>query len=1116
MRKTKGRERIRKLSLVVVLLLLPTMMFAIPESGKKVTLNLESVTVKDFFDALRQQTGLSFVYNTEQTKSLKPITIHVKDETVGNVLRTVLNGTGLTYSMERDIVTISKAEQQSNKRIATGIVSDEEGQPLPGVNVIISDLQRFAITDNNGKYNIEIPFNTACTITFSYIGMSTQQTMINSGRNDVRRNITLKSDTKLDEVVVTGIYTRKAESFTGSATTILGKDLMRVGNQNVFQSLKNLDPTIYIADNFDMGSDPNTTPTMSMRGTSSFPTTENSSLKSNYQNQPNQPLFILDGFETSTETVMDMDMNRIESITILKDASAKALYGSKAANGVIVIETKQLAGNEQRVTYNGSISLEMPDLSSYDLCNSWEKLEVERLDGIYKNRDINRQIELDRLYNTRKQLILKGLNTYWLSKPIHTGIGHKHNLNIEVGDSQNLRALLDFTYNQVTGVMKGSDRRNISGNANISYRRKNFLFRNVFSIVSNNSSNSPYGSFSDYSKMNPYWQATDENGRILRWAEYNNELKIPNPLYDSTIGTSFTSSYLEFTNNFYAKWFINADWNATVRLGVSQKRNDSDDFYPAQHSKFANLTNQEDIALRGQYILENGKLSSLSGDFNINFNKIIGKHTIFSNVGFFLSEDKYSAYQHIAEGFSNSSKADITFAKQYAKDKHPTGFSSINREASFLFAANYDYDNRYLADVTVRESASSLYGSNNRWANSWSFGLGWNLHNEVFMKEVNWLKQFKLRASVGLTGNQNFNSNAAIATYRYYSGITYGGVTNSMTGAYLNNLPNSDLKWEQKKDYNIGVDMKVLGLTLTFDYYSADTKNMLTDVSIPTSTGFSSIKDNLGLVRNSGIELKANYTLWQNKNGFINLYGTFVYNKNKIIRLSESMRSYNERMMKLAEQNNQSIPVLIYQDGLSMNTIWAVPSAGIDPQTGDEIFIKKDGTLTYDYSSTDMIPAGDSNPKYRGTTGFTAEYKGIGISATLNYLAGCQLYNSTLVNRVENVDINYNVDRRLLEGRWTTPGQATQYRSYSHTDDQRKNETTRATTRFVQERRELSISSISAYYEFPSSIYQKLYMQRLRIAFNMNDIATFSSIKIERGLNYPFARTMSFSLSATF
>ena len=544
MRKTKSRERIRILSLVVVLLLLPTMMFAIPESGKKVTLNLESVTVKDFFDALRQQTGLSFVYNTEQTKSLKPITIHVKDETVDNVLRTVLNGTGLTYSMERDIVTISKVEQQGDKRSATGIVSDEEGSPLPGVNVVISDLQRFAITDNNGKYNIEIPTNTACTITFSYIGMSTQQVMINSGRNDVRKNITLKSDTKLDEVIVTGIYTRKAESFTGAATTISSKDLMRVGNQNVFQSLKNLDPTIYIADNFDMGSNPNSVPDMSMRGTSSFPTTESSSLRSNYQNQPNQPLFILDGFETTAETIMDMDMNRIESITILKDASAKALYGSKAANGVIVIETKRLTGNQQRITYNGSISLEMPDLTSYDLCNAFEKLEAERLDGVYTSSSANTQIQLDQLYNGRRKLALEGLDTYWLSKPLHTGIGHKHNLNIELGDSQNLRAILDLTYNQITGVMKGSDRRNISGDINLSYRHNKLLLKNILSIISNKSNESPYGEFSEYSRMNPYWQATDENGNIVQWVEQigSTSTKVANPMYNSIIGTSFTSS----------------------------------------------------------------------------------------------------------------------------------------------------------------------------------------------------------------------------------------------------------------------------------------------------------------------------------------------------------------------------------------------------------------------------------------------------------------------------------------------------------------------------------------------------------------------------------------------
>lgn len=1109
MGRKRRKESIHILFLVAALMLLPKFAFATPfGETPKVTLNLQSVTVKEFFDALRQQTGLSFVYNTEQTKTLKPITLNVKDATVDDVLQTVLNGTGLTYTMERDIVTISRIQRGNDKRMATGIVSDEEGQPLPGANVVITALQRFAITDANGKYSIEIPVNTACTITFSYIGMSTQQIMINNGQENVRRNILLKSDTRLNEVIVTGIYTRKAESFTGAATTITSKDLMRVGNQNVFQSLKNLDPTLYIADNLNLGSDPNSVPDMSMRGISSFPSTENSSLRSSYQNQPNQPLFILDGFETSTEAVMDMDMNRIESITILKDASAKALYGSKAANGVIIIETKRLAGNQQRVTYNGSLSLEMPDLTSYDLCNALEKLEAEQLDGVYTSSNVDTQIRLDQLYNSRRKLALEGLDTYWLSKPLHTGIGHKHNLNIELGDSQNLRAIIDLTYNQVTGVMKGSDRRNISGDINLSYRRNKLLFKNILSIVYNKSNDSPYGGFNDYSKMNPYWQATDENGNVMQWVEQvgATATKVANPMYDAIIGTSFTSTYLQFINNFYAEWQIDKDWKATARVGISEKRNDTDDFYPASHSSFAKTDN---ILKRGRYAAENGKSSSISGDLNINYNNQFGKHTIFGNAGAFISATTSSAYQHIAEGFPNNQKTDISFAKQYAEGSTPTGYSLINREASFLFAASYDYDNRYLVDATVRQSASSLYGADNRWANSWSFGLGWNMHNESFVREIEWIKQLKLRASIGLTGNQNFNTNAAIATYQYYKGVVYGGLGGKFTGAYLSAMPNSKLKWEQKKDHNIGIDMRIAGLSLSVDYYSADTKNMLTNVTIPTSTGFAMVKDNLGLVRNSGIEAKANYTIWQGKNGFVNVYTTFAYNQNKIVRLSESMRAYNEKMMKQAEDNNTSAPVLMYQDGLSMQTIWAVPSAGIDPQTGQEVYIKKDGTYTYTYSANDMVAAGNSSPKYRGTGGFTAEYKGIGLSATISYLAGCQLYNSTLVDRVENADITYNVDRRLLIGRWRSTGQITPYKKFNSTT------TTRATTRFVQDRRELSISSISAYYEFPASIYKKLSMQRLRLSFYLNDIATFSSIEIERGLSYPFARNMSFSLTAT-
>ena len=993
------------------------------------------------------------------------------------------------------------------------MVLDESGAPLPGVTVIDSKKPTVGTTSGaQGNYAI-IVGRDCDSLRFSFVGYVTQTVSV---RNAAL--VRMKPDTQdIGEVVVTGIYTRKAESYTGAARTLSSKELTRVGNQNALQSLKNLDPTIYIPNNLTMGSDPNTLPSISMRGTSSFPATESSvSLRSKYDNQPNQPLFILDGFETSIETVMDMDMNRIESMTILKDASAKALYGSKAANGVIIIETKRSMGSEPVVTYNGSVSFEVPDLSSYDLCNAFEKLEVERREGLYTSNDPKEQAELTATYNMRRKLAMEGLDTYWLAKPLQTAVGHKHNLMVELGDPQKLKTILDATYNSVPGVMKESKRENISANANVSYRTKKLIFRNIMSVISNKSADSPYGSFGDYSKMNPFWQATDADGNVYRYAEgsdgYQSQggssptlRKVANPLYDATIGTSLTSSYLKFTNNFYVEWQILESLKAVGRFGISQQRDNGDDFYPATHSKFVDYS-ENDYLLRGEYTLETGKSSSVSGDLNLNFNKNIGKHYLFANAGMSISETKSSAYQFKAQGFPNSQNADITFARQYAEGTIPSGYSSLNRQISFLVAASYSYDNRYLLDATINESASSLFGADNRWAFSWSLGVGWNLHNEAFMQSQDLIEELKIRASAGVTGNQNFSTNSAIATYQYYTGVNYQG----QTGAYLQRMPNPLLRWEQKTEYNVGLDLRMKRFSLTADVYSADTKNMLTDVTIPTSTGFSSVKDNLGLVRNYGFELQGNVTAWQNHNGFVNIYGSIAYNKNRIIRLSESMRSYNDAIKKAAADAGNSTPVLMYQDGQSMNTIWAVPSAGIDPMTGEEVYIKQDGTLTYTYDADDMVACGISESLYRGTFGFTAEYKGLGVSTTFSYLGGGQLYNTTLVNRIENVDIAYNVDRRVLSGRWTTPGQITQFKKYDSSTS------TRPTSRFVQDQNELNFASASLYYEFPRRIASAMRMQRLRVTFYMNDIFTVSSIKIERGLDYPFARYMSLAINATF
>lgn len=638
--------------------------------------------------------------------------------------------------------------------------------------------------------------------------------------------------------------------------------------------------------------------------------------------------------------------------------------------------------------------------------------------------------------------------------------------------------------------------------------------------VSNKSEESPWGDFGSYARMNPYWRSNDpETGNILRWAETSGSSSTPNPMYDSQIGTLNQETYLDFTNNFYAEFQPTTHFKITGRMGVAAKRSNTDEFLPANHSVYSTwqyLTNDNLKMRRGSYRLDSGQSSSFSGDVNASYTRNLDRHFISTNIGAFAAESMYSAYVNRAEGFPNNQSADITFARQYAEGSRPVGLSSLNREVSLLATANYAYDNRYLADVTYRLSASSLYGKDNRWSPGWSVGVGWNIHYESFMQNLQFIDQLKLRGSVGVTGNQNFNTSYAVGTYQYYTDYNYGG----FTGAYLSNLPNPQLSWEQKKDWNVGLDLNIGPVQLRADYYDSYTENMVTNISVSPSTGFSMVRDNLGLVNNRGYEIFANVLAYSGNEGFLNLYGSIAYNQNEIVRLSESMRTYNQLQEQAAADQGNNKPVLKYEDGMSMTAIWAVPSKGIDPMNGQEIYVKKDGSLTYQYDPLDMVVTGDTKPKARGHFGFSAEYKGFGFSSTFRYMYGGQMYNQTLVDRVENINIDYNVDKRVLLGRWQTPGHIAPFKrlgTFRYEDDPTTRQAmTQPTSRFVQDRNELTWGTATVYYEIPRHIVNRWNLDRMRVSVYMNEILTLSSIELERGLNYPFARTVSCSLSITF
>ena len=397
-----------------------------------INLSMKDVSVKDVIWAIEKQSKLVFVYNTRDLDQAGKIDVEIKDKTVREALDICLKGTGLEYEIQQNTVIVKRKQEKApeiEKLVVKGKVVDRDSVPLPGVTIVLKGTALGVVSDKDGKFNFEIPKMEHPVLVFSFVGMQTQEHQY-TGKSEIR--IVMVEDVKsMEEVVVTGIFTRKAESFTGAAKTFRKDELKRVGNTNIFQSLKNLDPSLKILDNRTMGSDPNTLPDMRLRGTSSFPAEGSDiNLKGNYQSQPNQPLFILDGFETTVETVFDLDMNRVESITILKDAASKAIYGSKAANGVVVIETVGLGVEGVRVTYTGNLDLEMPDLTSYNLCNAAEKLEAERLEGSVYQDSYNGMSK----YYERLKLVKDGLDEYWLSKPLRVGVGQKHALTFEMGN----------------------------------------------------------------------------------------------------------------------------------------------------------------------------------------------------------------------------------------------------------------------------------------------------------------------------------------------------------------------------------------------------------------------------------------------------------------------------------------------------------------------------------------------------------------------------------------------------------------------------------------------------------------------------------------------------------
>ena len=1064
---------------------------------EKLALSSTQLTVREIFDAISSQLRYDVFYNGEQLDLNRKVKFAQQVLNLEQVLDAVANNR-FKYTLEDRtiILTPLTTPQTVNSVTLTGQVTDQSNTPLPGVTVLVKGTKLGTSTDPEGNFKLSLSQQENTILIFSFIGMESQEVPVGDPKKPIK--VILKETAEnLKEVVVTGIFTRKKESFTGSASTYTASELKTAGTQNILQSLKTLDPSFAILDNTLYGADPNRLPNMEIRGKSSM-----LGMRDELEADPNQPLFILDGFESSLSVINDMDINRIASITILKDAASTAIYGSKAANGVVVVETVKPQAGKLMVSYNGNANISMPDLSSYNLMNAKEKLAFEKLAGKYTpaSWSATSEFELQKLYNQKLAEIESGIDTYWLTEPLRVGVNQKHSLYIEGGEGSFLFGI-GAGYNGISGVMEKSNREVISGNIDLIYRIKKFQFSNKFSMTNTKIKN-PIVDFSEYAAANPYYKKRDEEGNIGKWLENNDYTKAANPLWNASQNSRDEGKQLALSNYFVAEYTPLEALKVRARFGISYGNDDTEKFISRNDTRFDTY----EILKKGTFNTTNTRSNQYEGELSVTFAKLIGRHRLNAVLGGNLNSNKTLTQGYSAQGFPEGDFVYPSFSNGYPEGGSPTYYENTSRSMNGYFNLGYSFDDRYLMDFSLRENGSSVFGASKRYIGTWSVGLGWNLHKERFIADhLTWIDFLKLRASIGNPGNQNFSSSKTLTTFNFQlASMNYFGM-----GAVLNQLGNPDLDWQITLDKNIGIDMTLIDkrLNITADYYHKVTDPLLINISMPLSSGTSSYLTNMGKQISQGLTLSASYYIIQKLDQRFSwlVRGNLRTQKTKLDKIGNKLDELNK--------SGQGHNTVRYYNGADPDDIWAVKSAGIDPSTGRELFYDKEGNYTYDFSYDNEVICGNTRPKIEGVIGTSLNYKGFSVSMNFRYQTGASVFNEALFNKVENISVsglNKNQDKRALYERWQNPGDKVRFKDIANAAS------TPMSSRFIQKENVLSMESVYVGYEFYEGWIKKIGLSNLKIQASMRDVFRASTIKSERGTLYPFARSLELGLSFNF
>lgn len=1089
--------------------------------NEKITLRMSNESLAKVLEAVAKAAKANIVLQGVTLEGIdQAMTINVQDQELDKVIARLIGHQNVyvRYEGNRQIIveafphTASQVQHQDKDMLnVSGVVRDKQtGEAIVGVAVMVTDGTKNSakvgtMTDQYGKFSVRL--RRKASLRFSYLGYESLSRQFTKSETDLKISLQA-TDLSLDEAVVTGISKRKKNSFTGNFITVKGEDLRKLNPTQPLQSLQFFDPSFKIVENNRIGADPNALPEFQLRGEQSLG--NNIQLNSmdllldNVSSRPNTPLFVLDGFVVSLRRILELDPERIENITILKDAAATSIYGSRASNGIVVVETRVAADGALSIAYNHNLSIQAPDLTDYNLMNAREKLETEWKAGIYSPANAVQMNE----YNRYLRNVLAGVDTYWPSQPLRTAFLSRHSLTA-MGGSDAFRYTLGLNAAQNPGVMKGSSNDNLGINFNMTYRKDKITVGANISLHETTGHNSPYGSFATYTGINPYYRPTDEQGRPLVILDNHKgsggSVQVTNPLYNATVGIKDFSNSLSVFSGLNIEYQVSKNLRITESLSYTRGMARTERFLPATHTSFETQT---DLTLRGSYSKNTGEMASWSSNFGVNWNLTQGAHLLSLMGNWTISQDRNNYVNLSATGYPDPHMDDFIFGNKM--NNNPSGSEALSRSMGWIGQASYSYDNRYSIDFNLSSEMSSRFSSNQRIAPFWSTGLRWNAFREEWLRGR--VSNLVLRVNYGVTGEQNFAPYQAIEFYTF-EGTMRPYTSFANLGAVLAGLNNSNLGWARTDNFSFGLDFGLWNnrLNMSFNYYNNITRELLTDYDLAPSTGFASQTINAGELQNRGFDFSLNVIAVQNIPQ--QLYWTIGlnlnHNQNKIRKISDYLRKVNAEQLA-----TKGAPLPIYQEGNSTTTLYTVRSLGIDPATGKELYLKRNGEQTFVWDAADKVPVGDIRPKVSGTLSSALNWRDLSVNIGFSYHWGGVQYNQTLVDKIENSRIDHNLDRRAGTERWQKAGDLAYYKGFDPMGS-----STPQSTRFVMKDNEFRLSTINIGYRLREDKHkwlQKAYLQTVTINFTTNDLLRFSTIKMERGLSYPFVRSYTLGLSLMF